>query len=615
MKRVLSYVVGALKNNVHSTCVPAHFCVTSAEHGTKRQSVSGMSLVEVVVAAAVIAMVFGGLMVAFQLMISLIGVAKAETGALALANERIEYIRSLPYDDVGTVGGIPDGPIAQNTTRILNGVTYNERVLISYVDAPEDGSGALDENGIVADYKLVKIEYTWEQKGQARSRELISNIVPRGIETTAGGGTLRVNVFDASVQPVEGAEVRVYNNTGTSTIDTIRYTNASGVALFAGAPALASYELTVTKDGYSTDATYSASPENPSPTPPHVAVLEGEVSTMNFQIDTLASLAVTTVGLPTTSTFSDDFATSNNIAAASNTVVASSSVVLTGGPDAYATSGTVTSVATTPATFTAWNAAAFTFATTTNTNLSVSVYSVTGTSTYTLVPDVDLPGNSSGFTAGTINLSSLTAASYPSLALRATLTSSDVFETPQLQSWELTYTISEPPIADVPFSVRGSKTIGTTASATPVYKYSIALSTDASGELSMTNLEWDVYTFTLDTSSYDLAEACPAVPLTLTPGANETLKLTLAAAASRSLRVTVTDVGGALLTDTSVRLYRSGYDETETTSACGQTFFNNSLPSATDYTLEVSKTGYTTETLTNVEITGTESVTVVLPTP
>lgn len=577
------------------------------------QNTRGMSLVEVVIAAAVMALVFGGLMVSFQLMISLIGVAKAETGALALANERIEYIRSLPYDDVGTLGGIPEGIIPQNTTRVLNGVTYNERVLIAYVDAPEDGEGEDDENGILADYKLVKIEYTWDQKGQERSRELVSNIVPRGIETTAGGGTLRVNVFDASVLPVEGAEVRLYNNTGTSTIDTIRYTNAAGVALFAGAPALASYEFTVTKDGYSTDGTYSATAENPNPSPPHVAVLEGEVSTMNFQIDALASVEVATVGVPTEELFTDEFDDSGSIFAASNVSVASSSVVLAGTPGSYASSGTVTSVPVTPTVFTSWNTASFVSATTSSTELVVSVYAVTGTSTYALVSDTDLPGNSAGFSGGTINLSTLDAGTYPSLALGASLSSSDILETPVLDFWELSYTVSEPPIADVSFSFTSQKTIGTTASSSPVYKFANSFTTDGGGEIIVSDLEWGIYTFSLDTSSYDLAEACPALPLTLAPSVIETLKLTLAPAAARSLRVTVTDTSNTVLDGASVRLYRSGYDETEVSSLCGQAFFNESVPSATDYTLEVSKSGYVTETIVNIEITDAEAVTVVLP--
>src|SRR5688572_440861 len=125
----------------------------------------GMSFVEVVVTTAIVTLVFGGLMASFQVSISLIGRSKAEAGALALASERLEYIRSLSYDDVGTVGGIPEGAIPQTASSTLNGVSYDERVLVQYVDAEEDGSGSDDINGILADYKQVKVEYRWDARG------------------------------------------------------------------------------------------------------------------------------------------------------------------------------------------------------------------------------------------------------------------------------------------------------------------------------------------------------------------------------------------------------------------------------------------------------------------
>ncbi len=146
----------------------------------------GFSFVELLISVAIMVLVFGGLFAGIQAMIQVIGNSKASTGALALATERMEYIRSLSYDSVGTIAGIPNGAIPQNATRTLNGVTYNERVLIEYVDAPEDGIGGADANGILADYKRVKIEYSWDDRGTTKYRSLVSNIVPRGVETTSG---------------------------------------------------------------------------------------------------------------------------------------------------------------------------------------------------------------------------------------------------------------------------------------------------------------------------------------------------------------------------------------------------------------------------------------------
>jgi len=62
----------------------------------------GMTLVEVLVAIGLLALVFGALIVVFETITTLIGGAKAQAGAIALANREMEYIRSLSYDKVGT---------------------------------------------------------------------------------------------------------------------------------------------------------------------------------------------------------------------------------------------------------------------------------------------------------------------------------------------------------------------------------------------------------------------------------------------------------------------------------------------------------------------------------
>lgn len=573
-----------------------------------RQHSRGVSFVELLVAASIMAVVFGGLIATFQLMVNLIGKSKAEAGALSLANERLEYIRSLPYNSVGTVGGIPDGPIAQNATTTLNGITYAERVLIQYVDAPDDGTGAGDVNGILADYKRVKVEFTWSNKGVNDSISLVSNIVPRGIETTAGGGTLTVNVFDALVQPVLGAEVNVYNDTTTSTINTTVFTNAAGIAMFAGAPAAANYQLTVTKPGYSTDQTYSATTSNPSPTTPHVAVIESEVSTMNFQIDILSSLNIETVGVPTTASWDDSFGGSSLIASSSNITVTGGGVILSGGAGSYDPTGWLRSTSTSPGSFTAWEAATINASTTASTSVVVQVYEVSG-DTYTLVPDADLPGNSTGFTAPIIDLSALTDSAYPELALGATLSTTDANVTPELFDWVLSYTVSEPAIGNIDFTLAGNKTIGT-----GVYKYQESHQTDGGGDITIADIEWDTYDIALATGVYDIAEACPTLPYPLGPGLVETIKLKLDASVTHSLRVRVEDTSGNAIPGADVDLTRTGFSESETTSVCGQVFFNSGVGAHSDYQLDVSASGYMSEVVNGIDVSGTTYVTVILNT-
>jgi prepilin-type N-terminal cleavage/methylation domain-containing protein len=573
-------------------------------HNSRR----GMTLVELLVAVTIMTLVFGGIMLSLQYMLRIIGSSKAYAGGVALANEQMEYIRSLDYDAVGTAGGIPDGIIPQNGTTTLNGITYTYRVLVEYIDSPQDGEGEDDENGILADYKLAKVTYAWEEKGEPREATLISNIIPPGIETTDGGGTLKVNVFDAAVQPIAGASVHVYNDSGSSTIDTTRFTNSNGIALFSGAPALANYEITVSDSGYSTDQTYSPDAANPNPVTPPVAVLESQVSTMNFQIDRLSNLTVATVGLPTNDSFDDAFDDAANIASSTNTQVSAGALMLAGAPGSFAASGDARSIAVAPGVIAAWGSATFNADIPPATNVFVRVYDASGT----LVPDADLPGNSAGFTSGTIDLSALDPASYPSLALGAALTSADAATSSALAEWSIGYTVSEPAIANVPFSITGAKVIGTSASGTPIYKYDDAFTTDGTGDVTISDLEWDSYDIAVTDPSYDIAEACENIPYALDPGVSETLKLTLAPAVANSLRVRVEDTSGVAIPNAEVTLSRPSFSETETSSTCGGAFFNSGVSSASDYDISVSATGYTPRTITAYTVSGATAITIPL---
>ncbi len=59
-------------------------------------SQKGMTLVELLIAIGLLMLVFSGIFAAFQVTLKIVGSSKAHAGALSLANERMEYIRSLP---------------------------------------------------------------------------------------------------------------------------------------------------------------------------------------------------------------------------------------------------------------------------------------------------------------------------------------------------------------------------------------------------------------------------------------------------------------------------------------------------------------------------------------
>jgi prepilin-type N-terminal cleavage/methylation domain-containing protein len=579
--------------------------------GQRKVTQRGFSFVEVLITAAIVALVFGGLFASVQAMLSLIADSKARSGAVALATERLEYIRSLSYADVGTVGAPPFGAIPQTRQVTLNGITYDERVLIRYTDGAGDGLAGADSNSIIEDFKTAKVEYSWPGRSGTSTIALTTLVVPIGVESTTGGGSLRVYVNDANVQPVANAAVTVTNTTLATTTNTTQFANLDGELLLSGLPAGGGYNISVTLPGYSIDGTATPTPPLSSPLNPVISITEAITTPQYFYIDELSTLEITTASLPTFGEFFDDFTDASGIATTSTTTISSNTVVLTGSAGSYPATGTVASVASSPSPLDSWYTISFSASTSASTSVAVQVAYLVGTTT-TLVPEGDLPGNTTGFTSSPIDISVLDPATYPDLAVLGVLTSSDPNETPALSSWRISYIESQPNLAGVPMTIVGGKTLGTDAFGGPVYKTEVSDSTDGSGELTLADIEYDSYTITVDDVGVDVVEVCPSETLLLAPGTTETVDFTISAIAGNRLRVSVVNVGGDPVPGVDVRVEQaSGYDETQTTGLCGQTFFSGGMSAATA-TVTASRSGYTTTVTNNVDVHASASVAVII---
>lgn len=145
----------------------------------------GLLLVDVLVGVAVIGTVLIGLYGAFQAAVAAVTVAKGEAGAVAVVSSEMEYVRGLPYADVGVVGGTPAGVMPAFSIRTQNGVPYSLVVAVSYVDDPADGAGANDQDGIVNDYKKIIVTATWPSRSGTASVSSVSYVAPPGVETAS----------------------------------------------------------------------------------------------------------------------------------------------------------------------------------------------------------------------------------------------------------------------------------------------------------------------------------------------------------------------------------------------------------------------------------------------
>jgi len=292
------------------------------------ESSRGLSLVDLIVGVGLMLLVFTAVFGVMRLSISVVAHSKARIGATSVAQEQMEMIRSFPYDNVGTDGGIPAGDIEQIQIISLNDINYTRRTLIQYVDDPKDGEGVEDENGINADYKRVKVEVVWSVRGIGKSLSFVTDIMPPGIESVSGGGTLILNVFDSSGFPVSGADVHIENNTLIPAVSVDVSTNEEGKVIFPGSPSANDYEITVSKFGYSNAQTYDADSENTNPNPGHLSVIEGETTSASFQIDQISSKTVQTFSPIGENSWQDTFDNDLNIKESATTTISEGALIL-----------------------------------------------------------------------------------------------------------------------------------------------------------------------------------------------------------------------------------------------------------------------------------------------
>lgn len=254
-------------------------------------SKSGFTLFETLIAVSVLSVFFTAVVFILQNVLENIGQSRVRSTALTLAQEKMELVRNLPYASVGTVGGIPTGTIQPKETVTVNGLPFSVTTSIIFIDDPYDAVAPSDS--INTDYKKVRIEITWG--GMYPSRfplALVSLVAPRDKETISGGGTLSVTVFNSQSQPVPNAQVTIDNTKVTPNIHMTTLSGSDGKVILPGAPpCTACYKISVTKQSYSTDRTYTTA-EVANPIQPDATVIEGNMTQVSFSIDEISSLTV-----------------------------------------------------------------------------------------------------------------------------------------------------------------------------------------------------------------------------------------------------------------------------------------------------------------------------------
>ncbi|MDO8492137.1 MAG: carboxypeptidase regulatory-like domain-containing protein [bacterium] len=102
------------------------------------------------------------------------------------------------------------------------------------------------------------------------------------------------------------------------------------------------------------------------------------------------------------------------------------------------------------------------------------------------------------------------------------------------------------PVPSVSFELYGTKIIGKDPSDNPILKYDSILTTNSSGLMVLSDMEWDTYNFNLTDLSYDLAGTISPLPVNLAADSSQNVTLVVAPTNPKSILFSVKDAGSDL---------------------------------------------------------------------
>lgn len=210
------------------------------EFKKKLNNNSGFTLVEVLLSMLILSIIVTSATVAFVYATKTSRDNKLEMTAMSLANDSVEYIRSLEFADIGTktiVGGTevfgdPKGDILQSTTKVVDGVEYTIKTSINW-----ETRGSWDLGDIDWDYKSIRITvYPTSRVGDTILTKVIETYITRDSSQPAlTGANISVrlirgwNYSAGTKSPV--SNVRVLLSSGPSAPRQVQ-TSSGGVSSF-----------------------------------------------------------------------------------------------------------------------------------------------------------------------------------------------------------------------------------------------------------------------------------------------------------------------------------------------------------------------------------------------
>lgn len=231
----------------------------------------GMTLVELVVAVTLLALLMLGLGASLGAGLHLIRTDRQRVVAANLVTQQMERLRSMPFTSI---------PLGRTElTETVDGVDYAVRQDVEWQDQGSD-NGPCD-GGTTLDYVRADVSVRWgDMRGTApvRSQTLLA---PSAGSFDPSKGNISVQLRNRDAADLDGIPVKATGPSGTFT----RSTTASGCAFF---PSLVpgAYTLSLSSSGY-VDGQGVANPSQ------SVSVVAGATAARQFDYDQAATLNIT----------------------------------------------------------------------------------------------------------------------------------------------------------------------------------------------------------------------------------------------------------------------------------------------------------------------------------
>ena len=186
-------------------------------------------MIETLIAIGIFTIVGTAIYFSYSNILDIVLKTKLRSAMVTIIESEIEIVRNIPYPDVGVQGGAPSGNLNPQKVIIYGGAKFNVKTTVRNIDDQFDGMVGGSPNDLIpADYKLIEIEVSCVVSCPIAPIRMTTTTAPKNLERATKNGSLFIKVFDASGQPVSGANVSIINNLTNPPININDTTNTSG---------------------------------------------------------------------------------------------------------------------------------------------------------------------------------------------------------------------------------------------------------------------------------------------------------------------------------------------------------------------------------------------------